>query len=164
MKIYEIPGQIRRMEELIEEAEGEITPEIEEALSHLEDVFAEKLEYLALLSREKKAEAAAWKQEEARIAKNRRVAENAEKNLKGFIQMMMENAGIQKIEGERAKLRIQRNGQPSIDWAGEKDAIPEGFRKVSVTLDSSAVKEHLAAGGELPEGIVVEYGTHVRIS
>ena len=111
LRLYEIPDRLREIEARIIEAEGEITPEIE---AELEEAFNRKAEYIALLSREAKAEAAAVKQEEDRLRARRTAAEKREKRLKDYLQACMIGADVERIEGERAKIRRQRNGRPSI--------------------------------------------------
>jgi hypothetical protein len=163
LTLYDLPDAIRAVEERIIEAEGEITPEIEEQLDHLEGAFERKVEYLALLSREAKAEAAAVKQEEDRLKARRTAAENRERRLKDYLHASMRRLGVDRIEGDRAKVRVQDNTRPSITWVGEDDAIPEGFKRVTVSVDSTAAYDQWKAESELPEGFRVEVGSHVRV-
>ena len=163
LTLYDLPDAIREVEALIIEADGEITPDIEAQLEAFEGEFERKAEYLALLSREAKAEAAAVKLEEDRLKARRTAAENRERRLKDYLHVCMIRMGIPKIDGDRAKVAIQNNGRPSITWMGEDDAIPDEFRRVSVSLDGTAVYNEWRAGAELPEGFRVEVGTHVRV-
>ena len=163
LRLYDLPDAIRAVEHQIIEADGEITPEIEAQLDHLEGEFERKAEYLALLSREAKAEAAAVKQEEDRLKARRTAAENRERRIKEYIHACMTRLGVSKVDGDRAKIAIQKNGRPSITWMGDADAIPEAFRRVSVSVDGAAAYNEWKAGAELPEGFRVEVGTHVRV-
>jgi hypothetical protein len=169
LKLYELPDAIREVEAAIIEAEGEITDEIADRLDHLEGEFERKAEYIALLSREAKAEAAAVKQEEDRLKARRTAAENRERRLKDYLLMCMTRLGVEKVEGERAKVRVQANGRPSITWVGKEDAIPEAFKRVSVSVDGALAYDTWKAAPEderdsvLPEGFRVEVGQHVRV-
>jgi hypothetical protein len=163
LRLYDLPDAIREVEARIIEAEGEISPELEAELDALEGAFEAKAEYLALLAREAKASAAAWKQEEDRMRAHRTAAENRERRLKDYLHASMRRLGVDRIEGERAKVRVQANTRPSITWAGEPEAIPEAFRRVSITPDGTALYDEWKAGSELPEGFVVEVGSHVRV-
>lgn len=164
LTLYEIPDRLRVLEAQIIEAAGEITPEIEAELDALEEAFERKVEYIALLSREAKAEAAAVRQEEDRLAARRKAAENRERRLKDYLHACMTLAEVERVEGDRAKVRIQANSQPSIAWLGDDDAIPEAYRVVSVRPDLSRARDEHKAGAELPEGFQVTQGSHVRIS
>jgi hypothetical protein len=163
LKLYELPDAIREVEAAIIEAEGEITDEIADRLDHLEGEFERKAEYIALLSREAKAEAKAVKQEEDRLAARRRAAENRERRLKDYLLFSMRKLGVERVEGDRAKVRVQANTRPSIEWVGDEDAIPEPFKRIRVDLDGRAAYDAWKAGAELPEGFRVEVGSHVRV-
>jgi hypothetical protein len=163
LKLYELPDAIREVEAAIIEAEGEITDEIADRLDHLEGEFERKAEYLALLSREAKAEAAAVKQEEDRLKARRTAAENRERRIKDYLHACMLRLGVSKVDGDRAKVAIQKNGRPSITWMGEEDQVPDAFRRVSVSVDGTAAYNAWKSGAELPEGFRVEVGTHVRV-
>lgn len=169
LRLYDIPEAIREIEAKIIEAEGELTPEIEAELDALEGAFDRKAEYIAVLSREAKAEATAVKQEEDRLRARRTAAENRERRLKDYLHACMTRLGVLKVDGERVKVAVQTNGRPSIEWMGEPDAIPEPFRRVTVGVDGVAAYDAWRAAPEnerataLPEGFRVEVGTHVRI-
>ena len=163
LRLYELPDAIREIESEIIEAEGEITDEIADRLDHLEGEFERKAEYLALLSREAKAEEAAVKQEVDRLTARMRAASNRQQRIKDYLLFATQKLGVDRVEGDRAKVRIQENSRPSITWMGAKDEIPAAYRRVSVSVDGRAAYEALKAGGELPEGFRVETGHHVRI-
>ena len=169
LRLYELPGAIREIEYAIIEADGEITDEIADRLDHLEGEFERKAEYLALLSREAKAEAAAVKQEEDRLKARRTAAENRERRIKDYLLACMTRLGVDRIEGDRAKVRVQDNSRPSITWMGAADDIPDAFRRVSVSVDGTAAYDAWRSAPEderdraLPEGFRVEVGTHVRV-
>lgn len=163
LKLYELPDAIRELELQIIEADGELTPEVEAALEAYEGEFSRKAEFIALLSREAKAEAAAVKLEESRLSARRKAAENRERRLKDYLLMCLTRAGIQKIEGDRCKVRVQDSPE-SIRWMGETDAIPEAYRVVDIRPNLVMAKDARKAGEELPEGFTVERSQHVRIA
>ena len=163
LRLYELPEAIRQIEAQIIDADGELTPELEAELDALEGAFEAKAEYLALLAREAKAEAASVKQEEDRLRAWRTAAENRERRIKDYLHTCMVRANIDKVDGQRAKVALQRNGRPSITWTGGEDAIPNEFRRVSVSVDGSRAYDEWKAGATLPDGFEVEVGTHVRI-
>lgn len=164
MRLYELPDAIREaLDRAVDPETGEITEALGAELDALEEEFERKAEYIALLSREAKAEAAAVKVEENRLAARRQAAENRERRLKDYLQGCMIAAGIDRIEGERAKVRIQSNSRPSITWRGDPENVPEAFRRMTVSVDTAAAYEELKAGAELPEGFEVQTGVHCRV-
>ena len=94
LRLYELPDAIREIEAEIIEAEGEITDDIADRLDHLEGEFERKAEYLALLSREARAEAKAVKEEEDRLKARRTAAENREKRIKDYLLFSMQKLGV----------------------------------------------------------------------
>lgn len=165
LRLYDIPERYRDIEDAIIEADGDITPEQEAALDHLSDEFERKAEYLALLSREAKAEAEAVAIEEKRLNKRRTAAKNRERRLKSYLHACLEKAGRDRVEGDRIKVRIQANTRPTIRWPFAPEEAPERFRRVTVDVDGTETYRAWKAG-ELPEGqggFVVELGSHVRV-
>lgn len=163
LRLYDIPDAYREIEAAIIEAEGEITPEQEEALDRLDDEFERKVEYLALLSREAKAEAKAVAQEEIRLRQRRKAAENRERRIKSYLHVCLDMAGRDRVEGERVKVRIQANSRPRITWTKAPEEAPEPFRRVTVDVDGTAVYQAWKAGDDLADGFVIEHGSHARI-
>lgn len=163
LKLYEIPGRLREIEGRIIDLGGEITPDVEKELDALEEAFERKVEYIALLSREAKAEAAAVKQEEDRLRQRRSAAENREKRLKDYLLACLVKDGRGRVEGDRVKVRVQANSRPSIWWRRDPGEAPEAYRRTSVSVDLNAAYEDLKAGAELPEGFEIERGSHLVV-
>jgi hypothetical protein len=163
MKLYQIPQALRALEEQIEEAEGVLTPEMEAELDALGEQFDKKAEYIAMLIREAKLQAEAWKAEEERVSTRRRTLERRAEHLTRYVHQAMTAAGVTKIKGELLSLGIQRNGQPSVSYEGDPSTLPPTFQRVRIEMDGTRVREAIKAGEELPEGVQVHHGTHLRI-
>jgi vacuolar-type H+-ATPase subunit E/Vma4 len=163
MRLYEIPHAIRAIEAMIEEAEGELTPETEALLTQHESEFERKAEWIALLAREAIAEAGAIKAEEDRLNARRRTLERRADGLKRYLHECMTAANVSKIKGDLATLGIQRNSVPTIVVEVAPEALPERFRRVRVESDGTALRDAFKAGEKLPAGVTAEYGTHLRI-
>jgi hypothetical protein len=165
MKLYELPQAIRDLvDRAVDPETGEIDASMEEALDALQEEFGRKAEYIALLSREAKAEAEAVGLEERRLKARRQAAENREARLKSYLHACLLNAGVDRLECSRVKIRVQANSRPSIQWTGDVAAIPEQYRRVTVELDGTAAYETVKAGGTLPDGFRVETGNHLRVT
>jgi hypothetical protein len=164
VRLYELPEAIRdAMARAVDPETGEINEALESELGALQEAFEQKAEYIALLAREARAEAAAVKQEEDRLAKRRKSAEGRERRLKDYLLHCMSELELTRIEGSRAKIRIQAN-PPSVSWVGDDGAIPEEYRVVSVRANLALARDQYKAGDRLPEGFAVEIGNHVRIT
>jgi hypothetical protein len=170
MKLYQIPAALRAIEAQIEEAEGELTPEAEAALNSLGEEFARKAEYLALLTCEATAQADAVtaqadavKAEADRLYRIATAHQNRAASLKAYVKRCMEELGEVKISGELATVAIQRNGQPSVGYEVPPEFLPARFQRLKIEADSKAITEAWKAGEEMPEGVTVQIGTHLRI-
>jgi hypothetical protein len=163
MKLYEIPAALRAIEAQIEEAEGELTPEAEVALDALPLEFARKAEYIALMAREALGAAEAPKAEAERLTARAKAHANRAERLKAYLHRCMTEMGETKIAGELATVAVQRNGTPSVIVECDPTALPEQYRKVTVTADTLGLRWAYRNGDQLPEGVRVEVGTHLRI-
>jgi len=163
MKLYEIVDEIQELGAILAEHDGELTDDLEGRWDKIAGSLDQKVENTALFVRDLEASAEAVKAEEQRLRRRRRTLENKAANLKDYLHHQVARAGVQKIETDRVRVRIQRNSRPSIQWMGEEDAIPEAFRRVKISADTQAAYHEIKSGGELPDGFAVEWGDHLRI-
>lgn len=163
MKLYEIPAALRIIEAQIAEADGELTPELEAALDGLDLEFARKAEYIALMVREALGAAEAPKAEAERLTARAKAHVNRAERLKTYLHRCMEDMGQTKMIGELTTVAIQKNGTPSVIVEIDAGQLPEQYRKVTVTADTLGLRWAYRNGDQLPEGVRVEVGTHLRI-
>jgi len=163
MRLWEVGDEIAAIGEELMESGGELTPEMEARLDAMTGAWEEKVERIALYALERKATAAGAKLEAERLAAIQRSHERAHDGLKGYLHREMERIGRPKLETARVRIRTQRNGRPSITWPGDPAEAPEGFRRVTVTVDGAAAYDAWRAGDPL-DGFVVVTGTHLRLS
>ena len=162
MRLYELPTELRLIEQQIAEADGELTPELEAALDQLQAEFADKAEWIALMVREAEAEAEAYKIEETRLRERRRAAENKATRLKTYVHEQMQRMGVDKIRGALAQVSVVNNSRPTVRWSEDVE-LPDAFARVKRELDANAVLVHVGIYGQPPEGAIVETGTHLRV-
>jgi hypothetical protein len=137
MKLYEIPA-LRRIEEQIADAEGEITPDIDAQLSALEGELERKLEWIALMAREAQAEGDVYGAEIVRLAARKKAAENRAASLKAYAMEVMQQTGREKGQGRARQLGggpklcalFDGDGRPGAPpralQAGDRRASPPG--------------------------------------
>lgn len=158
---------------LIEAHGGDIEaiPAIAELLTFAEDKFDEAVERWALKIRSLIAEAEGVKVEADRLAQLQRQKENAAKRLKEYLRRHMEARGKSKIATPLVTARIQKNGgNPSVKAISES-LIEELFasgskfaaQKIEYVLATDTIIAAVKNGEEIPEGITVERGTHLRV-
>lgn len=141
--LYNITSEQLRINELLEELEGELTPEIEEALIINEDNFLAKSEgYIESIAYFKAKQEAA----DVRIKEYQRIkkiAENAEKRLKERMQWAMEVLGRDKVEVGLHKMSLRSSQAVNIT---NEAHIPNQYIKVETKIDKESLKRDLKAG------------------
>lgn len=106
----------------------------------------------------------AMKEEEERIASNRKTLENKLTRFKQYVKECMENNGITKIETGLGTLSIAKS-PVSVEIVNE-EAIPSDFKKeiVTVKVDKTKIKENFKETGEIPDGVnIITTNTNLRI-
>ena len=106
----------------------------------------------------------AMKEEEKRIADNRKALENKVTKFKEYVKECMENNGFSKIETELGTLSIAKN-PASVEIINE-DEVPSEFKQevVTVKIDKTKIKNNFKETGEIPAGVnIVTTNTNLRI-
>ena len=104
------------------------------------------------------------KEEEKRIADNRKSLENKLNKFKEYVKENMDKLGITKIETELGTLSISSN-PASVEIINE-DEIPAEFKQEIITtkIDKTAIKKHFKETGEIPAGTnIITTNTSLRI-
>ena len=106
----------------------------------------------------------AMKEEEKRIADNRKALENKMVRFKDYVKECMEKNGITKIETGLGTLSIAKS-PASVEIVNE-DEIPSEFKQevVTVKIDKTKIKNNFKETGEIPAGInIITTNTNLRI-
>jgi hypothetical protein len=136
IKLYDLPNEFERIHYLLVESDGELTPEIEEALTQAEsDLETKSAAYVMVMRRLKrqgdasKAVAASIKAEmetHAAIAKSRYAACD---RLEARLLAAIKACGKTKIEHEVFPVRIQNNSRPAARCLIDTHKLPDAWRK-----------------------------------
>lgn len=171
--LWEISADMQALDELLFEADGEISDEEMEAaidawLQENADNLTQKLDGYCAVIAEREALA------ELRVREGRRLIALANSDLHKTtalrlrLKSFFEAHGMTKYETGRHKFTVAKNGgqQPIIiqpDWLVEPARAPERFHKVTIELDKDAIRSALLAGEEVEACVLDERGTHLRI-
>lgn len=164
LRLYEIVDALEQIGDELTENGGTLTPELVERLDALEGAFEEKVERTALYMKNIEATAAAAENEAHRLAELARSRRSAIARLKEYLKTQMELARIPKVETARIVARIQKNSRPSISCAVPIEQLPEHYVRVTRAFDNNVAYEAWKAGARLPDGVIVEVGSHLRVS
>jgi hypothetical protein len=154
--LFEISDEQRRLNAMLEEAEGELTPELEAALEvNQYNLEAKAEDYRnAIMMNAKDIEAA--KEEKKRLDAFIKRKENANDTMKQRLKdamLLFDTPKIQINGGVGGTLSFRRSEQVVID---DENAVPEAFRKVTWTLDKTAIKEAIKQGEDIEGATIVE--------
>ncbi len=147
MTLFNITAEQLRINELLEESGGELTPEIEEALIINEGNFLVKAEgYIESIARYKSlAQAAAERIKQLQAYK--KTAENIEKRLKERLQYGMHVMERDKVEIGLHKVSLRSSTAVNIT---NEAHIPAEYIIVETKVDKDAVKRALKEGIAIP--------------
>lgn len=147
MTLYHITSEQLRINELLEESGGELTPEIEEALMLNAENFKIKAEgYIESISRYKALAEAA----DVRIKEMQRIkktSENIEKRLKDCLLQAMMVMGVDKMELGLRKLSIRNTSAVNIT---DEAHIPAEYIIIEQKYDKTRIKDALKNGETIP--------------
>ena len=162
--LYELTGQMQMLLALMEDpdTDPQIIEDSLEAVSGERDV---KLDGYGRVRAKMKADIAAIKAEEDRLANRRKAMENNVKRLETHVQDSMIQTGDTKIKTTLFTFSIQKN--PPRVVIDDPSRIPEGFLiPQEPKIDTASIKESLKSvdAGPMWEGIChLEQGESLRI-
>lgn len=162
LRLYDIADELIAIETVLYDNGGELTPELEARLEAFEGALENKIDRICSVISNNAAAAKAAKEESERLAKLAKSREGVASSLKRYLQSVLTQLDKQKVETGRFRVRIQKNGRPSIKWGADEATIPDTFKRTVVSLDGDAAYAAYSAGS-LPEGFVVEVGSHLRV-
>lgn len=153
--LYTISGDLLALLSAIEANEGEITPEIEQALAITEEQFAAKAtDYgLAILNLEAMAKAA--KAEKERLAGLQKFYENVSNRLRSALCGAMDVLDHPKVESPSVRLFLRHTTATEVD---DVTKLPDEFvtTKIEDVPDKAAIKKALQEGREVPGAHLVD--------
>ena len=155
LTLYGITNEMQQLLRLIEENEGEMTPEIENALAISDDNFAAKSEDYGHAILSLKAMAAAAKAEKERLASLEKFYKNALERIQGALVNAMDVLDHPKVETPSMRLFLRRTKATEVD---DVTLLPSDLKTVKVeeVPDKAAIKAAILEGREVPGAHIVE--------
>lgn len=159
LSLMELTAEYERIMAEVDEAEGEVTPEIAARLDAFNVDYPTKVAAYALLivtrSSSEKATDHVTKTFTARRDRLRRSVAA----LKKALHESLEATGQKRVVAPTATVWIQANGQAALEITGE---VPKEYTRTVVEPDEALIREKLQAGEKLAFARLVR-GSHVRI-
>ena len=173
--LLEIGSEIRELEDLLLEAEGDITDresEIDAWLNRLDITKREKVDAYAGLITELESRSEIREKEAMRLSHRASVDSNKATFLKERLKSFFQVAGLKTLETDRYRVVLATHGgKLPIILNVPPDMLPLGFQRLKTELkpDMEAIRLHLEEKGPLadPEGKQLahlgERGESIRI-
>lgn len=157
MKLYEINAQLEALLEQTDPETGELTCDMD-ALAALMIARDEKLEGLALYTKNLAAEAAAIREEEKRLAERRKVLENKAERTKEWLR---ESLAGETIKTARVAVSYRSSKAVELDgtfytWMISPEAEPF-IRRKDPEPDKTEIAKALKAGAVIPGASLVDH-------
>ena len=169
--LYEISDDLRALEALLVEADGDISsPQAAEAIAaweqELSTNLAEKVDRYCSLISEIEVRAAARTAEAERLRELAKIDDRAALALRERLKFVFESRSLPTMQTERFRVSVAKNGgKAPIDIRVGPDELPEWAvkRKTVVETDKDAIRARLEAGEVLPFANIMERGTRLVI-
>lgn len=156
--LYQIEQEYLQIAQSIEDADGVLDEQMEQALIINQEELQTKAVKYALVIRQVDAEAAMLKAEIARMNALKKSKENTVDRLKDAIAGAMQMYGITKIQGDLINLSF-RKSQKVMQVDAEMDALsalPERFLRTKTEINTSEISAALKAGEDVDGFELVE--------
>lgn len=142
--MYQIRVDHLTLMQMIEDNEGELTPEIEQALSLTQDEFNEKAVSYGLVVKHFDDEAAIVEKEIERLSKILSQSKKKKELFKQRLGEAMQQFGVEKIETPTLKLSFRKSESVEVD----PDQLPNNYmvEKVTYTPDKTKIKAAIKEG------------------
>lgn len=161
--LYEISEEMRALEELIIEQNGDITDDQDVVMQWMDDTseqLSKKLENYGKLIRELEARSAARQEEAVRMRGRATVDANAAANLRRRLLYFFQERGIHTMETASFKFGVRKNGGAKpLEFI--EDDVTDEFK--TLVVDKSKIRKALEEGRELSFAKLNERGESLSI-
>lgn len=152
--LYRIERQYLELMHRIEEAEGEITPEIDQALTLTEQQLQEAAINLGFVIKTFDYNEEIITAEIDRLTSLKKKVVKSKELLKNRLSISMQQFGIEKIESPTLKLSFRKSKAVEIS---DEPAIPAAYlNQPPPKPDKTAIKEAIQRGEQVPGAELVE--------
>lgn len=173
MNLFQLTAEQSRIEDLLEQNGGEITPEIEEALTLTAEQLPRKVDGYGALLRQFAAAETAADAEIKRLQGLKKVAQNAQRNLKERVLYAMQTFGYDKLAGDTTKFSTRSSKAVEVNEDILLMKYREQIAQFAATLPTwltlepkvskQVIKDWYKASGVTPEGAEVVENTSLIV-
>lgn len=147
ISLYELSNDLL---DLMDIEDADITEEVKsEIIEQIESMIEVKSENIIAVIKNYEATANAIKEEEKRLAGNRKVIENKVLRLKEYTKECLERTGKKKVETKLGNISLRK--KPVSVIIEDESLVPELYKTVKevVIVDKNTIKDFLKKGHEI---------------
>lgn len=159
MNIYEIDLEFLKVQQALEESEGEITPEIEEMLRGNESDIKKKYSNYVKMITMFSGKADMIDTEIQRLTKLKNTNKTSSERLKTALADSLKLRAIDKYDGDFFKLSWRKSSSVEIE---DENLLGKQYLKVVTSPDKVAIKTAIQAGKEV-KGAYIKENTNLQI-
>lgn len=148
----ELVGQASKIHQMIVEANGELSPELEQALSRVDLAVATKIDSYAYLERWFESQSSFYKSEADRYSKVSKALMNARERLRNGIKYAMQTLGRDEVQGMTTRYKLAGT-QPSLEV--NEALLPMEYKVIQYVPDSAKIRAALKEGVNIPGAALV---------
>ena len=170
MKLYELSASLSELIGAYNEAETEEQSEaILQRLNSIDLDFTDKLQQCAFVVSEYDTDAEAVAKEISRLQQRKTAIERQRDGVKAYMKNCLETSGLPqpKVKTPLVSIWVQNNPlSVAVSESVKAEDLPlvyQRFIPARVEIDKTTLIAAAKAGEELPPGIAIQQGTHLRI-
>lgn len=173
LTLFNLSAEMQAIEDALYENGGELTPELEEALTFTQEALTRKVDDYGAIIMKFQAVAEACKAEIDRVNAIKKTAENSVKNIKDRLVWTMEQFGAAKLEGATHKFSLSRTTSTETDdetllapyaqqVADLQDRLP-AWITLKASVSKSVLKDTYKNAEVRPSGVTFVEKNSLRI-
>lgn len=162
MNLYNLTTELALLNNQIEEADGELTIDLEASLDVLNLSIAEKCGGIAKWVCNVDADSRGCVEEIKQLTLKKEAAENLKKRLKDYLMAALRVADLRRVSNGIHTVRRQDNSVATLEIENA-DLIPEHLVTYPRVVDNLAVRDELECGNKVPGAKLVR-GEHIRVA
>lgn len=158
-KLYELTADYNNLLSMVESGDFS-EDEVADTLEGIQGEIDDKLQATVCVIREMEAEAKKFDDEIARMTAIKKSYKSNSDRLKEYIRFEMEKTGIDKSKG---LFSISLGKPSSSTQINDIEAIPDKYKKISVSADKAAISKALKAGDAVEGAELIEGARRLTI-
>jgi len=152
LRLYEVAGEVMKMEGMLVATGGEITDEIKAEWEGWNAKLDEKVERVLAFIKNRELLALSAKREKERLGQIQTAAQNAADRNRDYLLFWLRQLQIDSVATGLGKVRRSKQKKGKVSWDGEPRDIPQAYqRHAEPSVDKTLVQEAIDAGIDVEE-------------